>query len=335
MKLNVRSKFNLHGLCGGKLLVLVSLLFMVAIVFPLYSEVNGWVGVPTDATVETEAELVNAINAAPDNEWYYLVVLKSIVLEKSLEIPNGKQIYLTWYGPEVCLIGANGVDTIVVKSGGSLGIVGCIVVTHAEGEVGRGVFVERGGTFSILGAVISGNSADKGGGVYNEGTFDLSSDESRRGVIANNTATLGGGVYNVGTFKTQGEIYGNNATDTLTTIGMGGGVYNEGTFTMASGYIQYNIATKGGGVYDAGTFDRWDDAQLYQNTATSGEGHNVFTEETNDSLVYLLSIVGVVVAVVVVAVVGLFFYRVRRRKPLMVNNGCVLCFDWRATYEKT
>ncbi|MCL2134091.1 MAG: hypothetical protein FWH37_00815 [Candidatus Bathyarchaeota archaeon] len=187
---------------------------MATIIFSsLAPAVNGWVGVPTDVTVETEAELVNAINTAPNNEWYYIVVSKSIVLEKSLEIPDGKQIYLSWYGPETCLIGANGMDTIVVRSGGFLGIVGWIVVTHAEGDTGRGVFVERGGTFSLVGAIISGNTADKGGGVYNEGAFDLSSDEDRCGVITNNTATKGGGVYNMGTFKVWDEkkVYGNVA----------------------------------------------------------------------------------------------------------------------------
>lgn len=312
-------KYTSHCLFSRKFLLFISVLFMSTIVFfaPI-SDVNGWVGVPIDIRVKTEAELVNAINAAPDNEWYYIVVLKTIVLEKSLEIPDGKQIYLSWYGPEVCLIGANGVDTIVVKSGGFLGIVGWIVVTHAEGEVGRGVFVERGGTFSLVGSIVSGNSADLGGGVYNEGPFDLSSDEDRCGIIANNTATKGGGVYNVGYFMVYGDILGNNATNSLTSIGIGGGVYNEGILDMIyGGDIRYNVATKGGGVYNVGTFDRGNSARINWNTALSGEGNDVFIVSESGWQSYLLL---VVFAVVVAIVVGLFFYRSKKQKQFVVQS---------------
>jgi len=333
MNENIKPNFISRYHFSKKTLLLISLLFIITMAFaPLIFVVNGYLTV--DATVENEIELRNAINAAPDGKGCTIAIWKNIALEKPLVIPEGKQITLG--ASDFCLVGANGMDTIIVKSGGELALCGSLVVTHADGDTGRGVYVERGGTFSLVNGVISGNSAVEGGGVYNEGVFNMWWEiNAQDGVISGNSATKGGGVYNMGTFTLYGgHIRNNNCTDTSTSIAMGGGVYNEGTFNIINGYISDNIATKGGGVYNIGILEGDVVAVTGNNIATSGQGDDTFSEEVTDGLSYLLPIVGVVVAVVVVAV-GLFFYRVRRRKPLMVNNGSALCFDWRATYEKT
>ncbi|MCL2643706.1 MAG: hypothetical protein FWD52_09445 [Candidatus Bathyarchaeota archaeon] len=284
--------------------------------------------------VETEAELVNAIDAAPD-EGYIIVISKNITLEKSLEIPAGKRIMLIGNVFDICLIGANTMDTIIVRDGGWLRIIGTMGITHAKGDTGRGIYVERGGTCIIQSAIISGNTADLGGGVYNEGTFDLSAAEDPHGLIVNNTATLGGGVYNTGTFTMLfGDVRDNNAADSgggvynvgtfdlrdgeicgNNAAGLGGGVYNEGTFNMKKnrygsdgeltikyGSICGNVAAKGGGMYNVGTFEMPHDTQISENTALSSEGENVFNEESAGVLPYLL-----VIVVAVTVVVSLIF----------------------------
>jgi len=215
-KYKFKPKFNLKGLFSKKVLTLISLFFMATIVFSQHnSEVNGFIDTSKSHRVETEAELVDAIKAAPTNESYMIGFSKDIVLEKPLEIPKDKDIFLiSLRTPAVCLIGADGMDTIIVRSGGSLILYGNFIVTHMEGDSGRGVHVKRGGTLYLMGAMIAGNSADKGGGVYNEGYLSVSGyEQDFISIIVNNTATVGGGVYDKGTHDGTfyGEVQGNTA----------------------------------------------------------------------------------------------------------------------------
>ncbi|MCL2642324.1 MAG: hypothetical protein FWD52_02240 [Candidatus Bathyarchaeota archaeon] len=321
------SKFSLVCFFSKKSLLLISLLFMTTIfVFFTIPPTNGVVA-DIDIYVYSEAELRDAINVAPNNKVYRIVILEDIVLKKPLEISDNKNIEL-WSG--YSLVGGDGVDTIIVKSGGRLGLRGgSFIVTHAEGASGRGVYVERGGEFHLYGGVISGNSAVKGGGVYNEGVFTLWWQlNAEDGNVLNNVATLGGGVYNVGNFTMYGGwIRRNSCVDTGIVAGVGGGVYNVGTFIMEAGCIDANIAVKGGGVYNVGTFD-YDEVRvgISSNVALSGEGHDVFVGE-EDVFVepmdgggqsYLLPIVGAVAIAVVVC--GLFFYRSKRQKRSVVKG---------------
>ncbi|MCL2642468.1 MAG: hypothetical protein FWD52_02995 [Candidatus Bathyarchaeota archaeon] len=327
MGVSVKPKFNQQQFLSKKTLAFISLLFMTTILFtPHISKANGmWTGITTSTTVGTEVELTNTINAAPYNEICVIHISKDIVLEKPLEIIDGKRILLIGYDRDVCLIGANGMDTIIVKSGGQLAVAARLTVTHVEGDVGRGVYVERDGRFDVIGAIISGNVADRGGGVYNEGTFSFGGDADRGGLIANNTANLGGGVYNEGTFSIgRGGIHWNSAVNTETSVGMGGGVYNKGTFITSSNEhvrwseIYSNVATLGGGVYTEGVFEGVEYVQIVGNTALSGEGNNVFNEAVvGGESSYLLPIAG---AVAIAVVVGLFFCRLRWRGSLVVKG---------------
>jgi hypothetical protein len=212
-----------------KTMIFISLLFMATIVFsPLIPTGNGWIDMSEAWVAETEAELVNAVNSAPANERRIICLAKDIVLEKPLEIPKGKDIMLSeQFWPGASLIGANGMDTIVVKSGGFLILHGRITVTHAEGDSGRGAYVERGGTLNLSGAIISGNSADKGGGVYNEGLLNVGGDEDRDSLIANNVAAVGGGVYNRGTLETKSRYVGSQIQGNTSPNGEENDVFTE------------------------------------------------------------------------------------------------------------
>ncbi|MCL2642318.1 MAG: hypothetical protein FWD52_02210 [Candidatus Bathyarchaeota archaeon] len=277
MAVNVKSKPALNCLFGKKTLVFVSLLFMLVLVSsPFVFGTNDWIVINVD--VCDEVELREAISTAPGNAWHMIGVGQDIVLKESLVIPKGKMIGLVGDGR---LVGGDGVDTIIVKRGGELQLWG-VVVTHVEGGGGRGVYVERGGIFSLCSGTISGNSADKGGGVYNKGSFTMwGGIVDTHCVISGNTATQGGGVYNEGTFimNNNGGIYDNRCMDAGNSVGLGGGVYNKGTFTMNDGYISSNVASKGGGVYNKGTFAM--SGRIHGNVATS-KGGGVYNEGSFD-----------------------------------------------------
>jgi hypothetical protein len=102
------------------------------------------------------------------------------------------------------------------------------------------VQVNSGGTLIMnQGVKISGNTASSyiffGGGVYvgEGGTFTMSGGE-----ISGNTVSGGGGVYVGGTFTMSGgEISGNTASSSYSSSYGGGGVYvgERGTFTKSGG----------------------------------------------------------------------------------------------------
>jgi hypothetical protein len=176
---------------------------------------------------------------------------------------------------------ANNASLVQVNTGGILEMNGGAKITgNSLNYTGGGVFV-LGGTFTMNGGEISGNTASapnyiaQGGGVYmlGNGTFTMNGGE-----ISSNTARLGGGVTIMdGTFiMNDGKISGNTFTTTINTSGAtGGGVYtNNGTFTMNGGEISGNIldgrnSVSGGGVFvGSGTFTL-NDGKISGNTVTT------------------------------------------------------------------
>ncbi len=124
---------------------------------------------------------------------------------------------------------------------------------HGSGANGYSfISVNNGGTVIMNdGAVMRGNSSDRGVTVYKDGTFIMNG-----GIIAYNQSSWGGGVRinDDGTFiMNGGEISYNTAS------GGGGGVYisTNGTFTKTGGIIQGNSATynssSGRSIYAGGT----------------------------------------------------------------------------------
>jgi hypothetical protein len=130
---------------------------------------------------------------------------------------------------------------------------------------GGGVFVDNGGSFTMEGGTISGNSADVGGGIY---------------------------IKSGGSFTMRGGTISGNITDSGTKAGGGVCVGDGGIFTMEGGEISDNSASRGGGVIVVipGSFEKTggviygDTDNSYssgntENTATSaasGWGHAVY-----------------------------------------------------------
>ena len=138
---------------------------------------------------------------------------------------------------------------ISVGSGASFTLCDCStggVLTGGSDSArnGGGVYVAGGGTFTMTGGSIAGNTAAAGGGVYVDegGTFTMAG-----GSINNNKATLGGGggvMVNLGTFTLSGGSITGNATNDET-YGSGGGVCLYGTFYLSGDSIIQNNTKAG------------------------------------------------------------------------------------------
>jgi hypothetical protein len=162
-------------------------------------------------------------------------------------------------------------DSLVrVGGGAALELKGSAQITGnlvPPGGRGAGVYVESGGTLTMSGSsVISGNSANEGGGVLCTGEFTMES-----GGISGNTSTNGGGGVSImvnGRFTMNGgSISGNTAHDGEND-GTGGGIQMEGNavaIIINGGTISGNHA---GGTGD----DGGGGIMLYEGTLTINGG---------------------------------------------------------------
>lgn len=143
-------------------------------------------------------------------------------------------------------------------NGGTVTMTGGTIGGNTAAASGGGVFVENG-SLAMNGGSISGNASANGGGgvcVGAGGTFTMSTG----GISGNTTAGNGGGVYaNEGTFiMNGGSISGNTAEGNEASKGYGGGVsvMFGGSFFLHGGEISGNTADgystmfgEGGGVF--------------------------------------------------------------------------------------
>jgi hypothetical protein len=198
------------------------------------------------------------------------IILKGIERERIVSLSDNGSLFTVGYGVtlildiNITLQGKSDNDSPLVVASGALEMkVGAKISgnTNTSSYYGCGG-VEVGGTFTMNGGEISGNTSSTGGGVGVGGTFTMNGGE-----ISGNTSSSsssydkegsGGGVYVGGTFTMNGgEISGNTSSGSSSWSG-GGGVYvNErGTLTMTGGKISGNTSSyaSGGGVYVGGTF---------------------------------------------------------------------------------
>ena len=160
------------------------------------------------------------------------------------------------------------------------------VIYGGSAEKGGGVYVAGGGQFTMTGGNIVGCTASatfqaRGGGVYvaEKGTFTMSG-----GSIAGCTTvggySYGGGIYNEGTVNLSGtaEIRDCHAKDSDGDAAFGGGISDNGEAFQISGNVRITGCTASGGETDAvsmytgsvisgGTFDG-----SVQNTGTISGG---------------------------------------------------------------
>ena len=275
MVVSVKAQFKFSSFCRGLLVVflLFGLLFsslsscMLAVGRDDGSSLEEVIGV----YVKNEVELRQAVGVV--GKPVVVVFTADIYLtESTLNVSTGANITLTSDGSSFFkLFGASGhltlgYATLAVEGGGVLTLDG-IIVTHASGVIGKGVFVDAGGRLILNSGKISDNNQAfaSGGGVQNHGTFSMFGGE----ISGNIAECLGGGVFNVGVFEMfGGKIANNTATS-------GGGVDNDKIFVMYGGMLDSNNAREwGGGVCNS--FDTFsmvgDSCVISNNRATNGGG---------------------------------------------------------------
>ena len=117
--------------------------------------------------------------------------------------------------------------------------------------------------------VRNGNILGSGGGIFNDGTLNITNS-----VFSSNSTNSGdpywgngGGIYNDGTLNiTDSAFFGNSTNSEYYYKGRGGGIYNFGTLTITNSAFSGNSATgvEGGGIYNS------DGAATITNSAFSG-----------------------------------------------------------------
>ncbi|MCL1891490.1 MAG: hypothetical protein FWG00_05735, partial [Coriobacteriia bacterium] len=192
---------------------------------------------PNTSIVSTAGQLRAAIDGAPYNEQYTIVLANSIDLDgEGLYIPDNKDIVLTsapTSGAPFTLSNYDG-HVIYIDDYATFTLDDVILTGDDQG-------VSNYGTFIMEDGVITGFYD---GGVYNSGTFTMNGGA----IIDNDCGYDGGGVFNWGIFTmNDGVISGNHASD------CGGGVLNYDSFTMTGGTISNNTSdNEGGGVWSWG-----------------------------------------------------------------------------------
>jgi hypothetical protein len=140
-----------------------------------------------------------------------------------------------------------------------------------SGAPGTPVFrvftIDGGAQVNLAGLTITGGSADRGGGIENDGTMLL----DRCYVVGNAAATAGGGVANGGVMTIANSTISSNKAMPIQKgkggVEYGGGIENDGTMSISNSTISGNFVAEvfdpfsgqdtfiaqGGGIYNAGT----------------------------------------------------------------------------------
>lgn len=198
---------------------------------------------------------VSSLSEITTGGYYYLT--KDIDRTQTWNLPNAKVV--------LCLNGHNitanaNVDVIKISNTAQFILTDCMggkmeygKITHKEGSVGRGIYVNS--IFTMYGGEISGNTADApstsnkgyGGGVY---VYDVCSFTMNGGKITSNTAGFyGGGVYlsRKSNFTMNGgSITGNSAQMSGGGVELyGGNSGDDSTFTVSGKAVIKDNLTKG------------------------------------------------------------------------------------------
>jgi hypothetical protein len=218
--------------------------------------------------------------------------LPTIMLGSQLEITSGT---LTIDGGSgVTVSGSNTRRVFQVDSGADVTFQN-LTITDGQAGMSAGGGIANAGMVTIgSGTTVSGNTANRGGGIVNSGTLIINGTVS--GNIANDRA---GGFTNSGTVIINGTVSGNTATNqgggfytglgtviiasgamvSGNTAGWGGGFYMNAP-VIINGTVSDNIAANdGGGIYiKSGTASFGSGNLIQNNTATTGSGGGIYID---------------------------------------------------------
>jgi predicted outer membrane repeat protein len=139
-----------------------------------------------------------------------------------------KNLTIQGLGAGGLAISGNGASSIfVVDPSGNVNLSGLTLEDGHSGGAAGAIANEIGGTMTISGCTITGNTAyGNGGGIWNGGTMTVSGST----ITGNTSRALGGGISNIGTLTVSDcTITGNSAVQ-------GGGIYgSDGSVAVSQG----------------------------------------------------------------------------------------------------
>jgi Bacterial Ig-like domain (group 3) len=154
-----------------------------------------------------------------------------------------------------------------------------LTLTHGNATAGNsiagGALQVLQGNVTVVGTIITSNTAESGGGVYNQATLTLSGCG-----ITNNTAIngAGGGIEN--TSAGNLTLQDSAVTGNVDSASPGGGVDNGGTLTITGGTFSGNQATRGGAISNNSYYASINDSAgtLFSSNAASQDGGAVYNQ---------------------------------------------------------
>ena len=190
-------------------------------------------------------------------------------------------------------LNGNGAVRVFYVAASATAVLNSLTITngYATGDIGGGIYSAYGSTLMLNQCTLSGNSADEGGGIYNDSTATLNecalsgnaADYEGGGILGGSGSTLmlnkctlsgnttkgsGGGIY-IESYTSltvdQCTLSGNTAT------GYGGGINNGGMVTLNQCTLSGNSSSHAGGIYNVGTV-ALNQCTLSGNTATDYGG---------------------------------------------------------------
>lgn len=143
-----------------------------------------------------------------------------------------------------------GIDNHVdIDNHGTLEVMNSGLNANSAGRQGGGI--ENGGTLTISGSTLTGNSATFGGGIDSYNALTV----SNCGLVGN-SADLGGGICN------RSFPFGPDPIDTVSdcylaenSADAGGGIWNTGTMTVGNSTVSDNSGGQAGGILNSGTLN--------------------------------------------------------------------------------
>ncbi|UCH24972.1 MAG: right-handed parallel beta-helix repeat-containing protein [Trueperaceae bacterium] len=205
---------------------------------------------------------------------------------KTITLTSGSLLIkkpLTFEGPgrDRLTVSASGKSRLLELSGEAEVRLNALSLTQGEAPetcgplegfaCGGGVFLGTGTSLTLFDVRVSGNNAELGGGLYNDGGTLIIEGST----ISDNSARKSGGIFNLGTLKLIGStVRGNQAF-------FGGGIYNQGTAHLINSFVSDNPAELGGGLYNIYGSLTFEHSTVSGNEAGEGGGvYNLYGELT-------------------------------------------------------
>jgi hypothetical protein len=189
--------------------------------------------------------------------------------------------------------GSNGNGGGLYNNGGTMTIAGCVVRGNTAAGVGGGLY-NYNATVTITKSTLSDNSAAYGGGLYNNSYNSPSSVTITDSTFSGNSATVSGGGLDCnsgGVNDNEGSIFLTGCTLRGNSASLGGGLHSYGGMvTVAGTTVSNNSATNGGGLYcvgKAGSLVTINGSTISNNAAedSAGLANNAGTMTITDSTI--------------------------------------------------